>query len=110
MARTYVGAFIEMIQREFASRFHRDLILELETGPATSNELTQITEQLRKEFPSLKTVAAGGDSERSWKVSVRLRPNGAPDALRKELLQWASTNEPLVRKYSVRQMSLWRTA
>ena len=110
MARTYLGAFIEMIQREFASRFHRDLVLELETGPATSSELTQIIGQLRNEFPSLTTVAAGGDSERSWKISVRVRPNGAADALRKGLLQWASTNEPFVRKYSVRQMSLWRTA
>jgi hypothetical protein len=110
MARTYVGAFIEMIQREFASRFYRDLVLELETGPATSNELTQITEQLRKEFPSLKTVVAGGDSEHCWKVSVTVRPNGVADALQKELLQWASINGPFVRKYSVRQMSLWRTA
>ena len=53
MARTYLGAVVEMLQREIASRFHRDLVLELETGPATSDQLVTIIEELRREFPSL---------------------------------------------------------
>jgi len=110
MARTYFGAVVEMLQREIASRFHRDLVLELETGPATSDQLTEITQELRREFPSLMDVAAGGDAERSWKVSVRVRPKGPVEPLRQELARWASRNEPFVRKYAVRQRSLWGTA
>jgi hypothetical protein len=110
MARTYLGAVVEMLQREIASRFHRDLVLELETGPATSDQVTRITEKLRQEFPSLIEVAAGGDAERSWKVSVRVRPKGPVGPLRQELARWAARNEPFVHRYAVRQRSLWRTA
>ena len=110
MAHTYAGAILEMAKREILSRIHRDLVLELETGPATSDQVTRITNELRREFPSLMDVAAGGDAEHSWKVSVRVRPNGPVEPLRKELAKWASANEPFVRKYAVRQRSLWRTA
>jgi hypothetical protein len=110
MARTYLGAVVEMLHREIASRFHRDLVLELETGPVTSDQLTRITQELRREFPSLMGVAAGGDAGRSWKVSVRVRPEGPVEPLRQEHARWASRNEPFVRRYAVRQRSLWRTA
>jgi hypothetical protein len=110
MARTYLGAAVELLQREIASRFHRDLVLKLETGPATSDQVTRITEELRREFPSLMEVAAGGDAERSWKISVRVRAKGPVGPLRQELARWASRNEPFVRTYAVRQRSLWRTA
>ena len=110
MARTYLGAVVEMLQREIASRFHGDLVLELETGPATTDHLTRITQELRREFPSLMDVAAGGDAERSWKISVRVRPKGPAELLRQELARWASRNEPFVRRHAVRQRSLWRTA
>lgn len=111
MARTYLGAFFEMIKRELASKYHRDVVLELETGPATSNELTKLREELRREFPDLTEFAAGGDSDRYWKISVRVRPEeGKGDLIRQALATWASKNEPFVRKYAVRQRSLWRTA
>ena len=110
MAHSYLGAVLEMARREVLSRFHRDLVLELETGPATSDQLTRLTNELQREFPSLMGLAAGGDAEHSWKVSVRVRPKGPVEPLRKELAKWASKNEPFVRKYAVRQRSLWRTA
>jgi hypothetical protein len=110
MARTYLGAVLEMIQREIASRFNRDLVLELETAPATSEQLTRINKELRDEFPNLMNVSAGGDPDRSWNISVRVRPKGQAESLRQELAKWASKNEPFVRSYSVRQRSLWRTA
>lgn len=110
MARTHVGAILEMAKREVLSRFHRDLVLELETGPATSDQLIRITNELQQEFPSLMGVAAGGDGEHSWKILVRIRPKGPVEPLRQELARWASRNEPFVRKYAVRQRSLWRTA
>lgn len=110
MARTHLGAIFEMIQRELASRFHRDVVLELETGPATSGELTKISEELRRQFPKLTWFAAGGDSESYWRISVRVRPDGQAQSLRQDLARWASKNEPFVRSYSVRQRSLWRTA
>jgi hypothetical protein len=110
MARTYLGAVIEMVQREIASRFHRDVVLELETGPATSDQLARLSEDLSTDFPRLMWFAAGGDAESSWKVSVRVRPDGAAEQLRHDLARWASKNEPFVRKYSVRQRSLWGTA
>ena len=76
MARTYLGAVVEMVQREIASRFHRDVVLELETGPATSDQLARITEELRTEFPRLMWFAAGGDAERvrrRWRRTLRHR-------------------------------------
>jgi|SRR6478609_2332377 len=109
MARTYLGAVLEMIRREFASKFHRDLVLELETGPATTEELGRIREELRREFPKLTGFSAGGDADRYWRISVRVRPTGPADPLRQDLSKWASRNEPFVRKYSVRQRSLWPT-
>jgi hypothetical protein len=110
MARTHVGAILEMIKRAALSRFHRDLVLELETGPATSDQLIRITNELKQEFPSLMGVAAGGDGEHSWKISVRIRPNGPVEPLRQQLARWASRNEPFVRKYAVHQRSLGRSA
>ena len=109
MARTYLGAIVEMLRREIASRFHRDLVLDLETGPATSDQLNTITQELRREFPNFMGLFAGGDA-RSWKISVRVRPRGPVEPLRQELARWASRNEPFVHGYSVRQRSLWRTA
>jgi hypothetical protein len=110
MAHTYLGALLEMAKREVLSRFHRDLVLELETGPATSDQLTRITHELEQEFPGLMDVAAGGDAENSWTVAVRIRPKGPVEPLRQELGRWASRNEPFIRRYAVRQRSLWRTA
>ena len=110
MARTLLGAVVEMLKRELASRLHRDVVLELETGPATSDQIASISEELRREFPKMTWFAAGGDVKVSWKVSVRVRPDGEADELRQSLARWASKNELLVRKYSVRQRSLWRTA
>jgi hypothetical protein len=109
MARTSLGAAVEMLQREFASRFHGDLVLELETGPASGDELTLITQELQREFPNFMGLFAGGDAQ-SWKISVRVRPKGPAEPLRQELAKWASRNEPFVRKYAVRQRSLWRSA
>ena len=110
MARTLLGAVVEMLKRELPSRLHRDVVLELETGPATSDQIASISEELRREFPKMTWFAAGGDVKVSWKVSVRVRPDGEADELRQSLARWASKNELLVRKYSVRQRSLWRTA
>jgi hypothetical protein len=110
MARTYLGAFFEMIKREFTSRIHRDVVLELETGPAASSELTRISTELKAQFPTMNWFAAGGDSDRYWRISVRVRPDGQAQSLRQELARWASKNEPFVRSYTVRQRSLWRTA
>ena len=110
MARTYLGAIVEMIKRETASRFHRDLVLRFEAGPATSEELTAIHNELRKTFPGFVSMAAGGDSGGVWKVSVCVRPKDRPEMLRQELSRWASQNEPFVRSHSVSQRSLWRTA
>ncbi len=110
MARTLPGAILEMLQRELSSRLHRDLVLSLEVGPATSDQLTKMHEELRREFPRVTWFAGGGDENGNWKLSVRLRPNGSAESLRQELARWASRHEPLVRKYSVRQLSLWRTA
>jgi hypothetical protein len=109
MARTILGAFLEMIRREVASRFHCDLVLELEIGPATSAELTEITKELRAQFSSMQEFAAGGDSGH-WKASVSVRPNGASEVIRQDLLRWAAAKEPLVRNYAIRQRSLWRPA
>jgi hypothetical protein len=110
MARTYLGAVVEMLRREFLSKLHRDVVLQLETGPATSDQLAQVSEELRREFPKLTGFFAGGDGERYWKISVRVRPVGSNDGLREDLASWASRHEPFVRKYSVYQRSLWRTA
>ena len=110
MARTLPGAILEMLRRELSSRFHRDLILSLEIGPATTDDLMKMHEELRREFPKVTWFAGGGDEEGNWKVSVCVRPNGATESLRQELARWASRHEPVVRKYSVRQLSLWRTA
>ena len=76
MARTLLGAVVEMLKRELASRLHRDVVLELETGPATSDQIASISEELRREFPKMTWFAAGGDVKVSWKVSVRVRPDG----------------------------------
>jgi hypothetical protein len=110
MARTYLGAAFEMIKREISSRVHRDLVLEFEMGPATSEQLTTMQNELRKRFPSLVSMAAGGDAEGLWNVSVRVRPTTQAEPLRQELSIWASQNEPFVRSHSVSQRSLWRTA
>ena len=109
MARTFPGAVVEMLQREFTSRFHRDLVLELETGPVTSDQLNTITQELQREFPNFMGLFGSGDA-RSWKISVRVRPKGPVGPLRQELARWASRNEPFVRRYSMRQRSLGRTA
>ena len=109
MARTVLGAIFEMIRREFASRFHKDLVLELEIGPATNEDVVQMYEELIREFPKV-TWFAGGGEKGNWKVSVRLRPNGSALPLRQELARWASRHESLVRRFSVRQRSFWRTA
>ena len=109
MARTILGALLEMIRREVASRFYRDLVLELETGPATSAEITEITKALRAQFPGFRQLAAGGEPDH-WKVSVYIRPQGASDITRQDLLRWAEANEPFVRNYTIRQRSLWRPA
>jgi hypothetical protein len=110
MARTSLGAAVEMIKREIASRIRRDLVLHFETGPATSDQLTTMQNELRKRFPSLVSMAAGGDSEGLWKVSVCVRPTTQAEVLRQELSRWASQNEPFVRSHSISQRSLWRTA
>ena len=110
MARTHLGAILEMLRREFASKLHRDLVLELETGPATPEELRRISNELTRQFPRLTGFSAGGDADRYWRISVRVRPGGAADPLRRQLAKWASRNEPFVRKYSVRQRSLWSNA
>ena len=110
MVRTYLGAIVEMIKREIASRLHRDLVLHFEIGPATSEQLTTMHNGLRKTFPSLVSMAAGGDSEGLWKVSICVRPTGEAEKLRQELSRWASQNEPFVRSYTVSQRSVWRTA
>jgi hypothetical protein len=107
MARTYLGAVVEMLRREFTSKFHRDLVLELETGPATPEQLRRISDDLSREFPKMTGFSAGGDADQSWRISVRVRPSGPADSLRQDLSKWASRNEPFVRKYSVRQRSLW---
>jgi hypothetical protein len=109
MARTVLGAVLEMFRREFASRFYRDMVLELETGPTTPEQLSGISEELTRKFPNLTYFLAGGDEEGYWKISVRVRPSGAATPLREDLATWASRN-PFIRKYSVRQRSLWRTA
>jgi hypothetical protein len=109
MARTVTGAVLEMFRREFASRFYRDIVLELETGPATTEQLSGIDAELKREFPNAIYFLAGGDEEGYWKISVRFRSIGAGTPLREDLARWASRN-PFVRKYSVRQRSLWRTA
>jgi hypothetical protein len=110
MARTLPGAILEMLRRELSSRFHRDLVLSLEIGPATSNDLTTMHEELRREFPNVTWFAGGGDENGNWKLSVCLRPSGSAESLKQELARWASRHEPVVRKYTVRQLSLWRTA
>lgn len=110
MARTVLGALLEMIRREATSRIHRDLVLELETGPSSSSHLTEITEKLRAQFPGLQRLMAGGDAESCWKVSIYVRPNGAAETVRQDLLRWPAGNEPFVRNYAIRQRSLWRTA
>jgi len=110
MARTYVGAFFEMLKREFASKYHKDLVLHLETGPASSSELTRLHDELRRQFPTMAEFAAGGDGDLYWKISVNVRPGASASALRHELASWASKNEPWVRSYSVSQRSLWRSA
>jgi len=66
--------------------------------------------ELRKRFPTLVSMAAGGDSDGLWKVSVYVRPTTQAAALRQELSRWASQKEPFVRSHSVSQRSLWRTA
>lgn len=108
MARTVLGAVLEMFRRELTSRFYRDMVLELETEPATPEQLRGINEELTREFPSLTYFAAGGDTDGYWKISVRVRPNDGTTPLREDLARWASRN-PFIRKYSVRQRSLWRT-
>jgi hypothetical protein len=110
MARTYAGAFVEMVKREFASKYHKDLVLRLETGPAPSSELTKLSEELRREFPFMTGFAAGGDGDRYWRISVSVRPGASASELRQELARWASTKEPWVRSYSIYQRSLWRSA
>ena len=106
MARTILGAIVEMIRRELASKYHRDLVLEFEAGPVTSRELAEITKQLQAQFPGFKESAAGGDAD-YWKVTVHVRPYGQSETLRQELLRWAVANKSFVRKYAVRQRSLW---
>jgi hypothetical protein len=110
MARTALGALLEMIRREAASRIHGDLVLKLETGPASTSELTEITKNLRAQFPGFQRLMAGGDSDGCWKVSIYVKPNGAAETVRQDLLRWAAGNEPFVRNYAIRQRSLWRTA
>ena len=85
MARIRLGAIVETVIPELASRFHRDLVLHFEAGPATSEQLTTMHNELRKTFPSLVSMAAGGDSEGLWKVSVRVRPRDQEETLRQEL-------------------------
>ena len=110
MARTLLGADIEMLRRELASKFYRAVVLDLETGPATTEPLKEIIDELSREFPTLTGFSAGGDAHHDWKIGVRVRPIGSADALREDLARWESRNEPFVRKHSVRQRSLWRTA
>ena len=110
MARTLLGADIEMLRRELASKFYRAVVLDLETGPATTEPLKEIIDELSREFPTLTGFSAGGDAHHDWTIGVRVRPIGSADALREDLARRASRNEPVVRKYSVRQRSLWRTA
>ena len=107
MAHSYAGAVLEFIQRELASRYHRDLVLRFETGPTDTDQLTRITKDLRQKFPSFRTMAAGGDEEGLFKVSVRIRTTKPVEQLRQELASWASNNEPFVRNYSVRRRSWW---
>src|SRR5690348_1881058 len=107
MARTYIGAFVEMLKRELGSKFHRDLVLDLETAAARRAELTKVFEELRREFPSISTISAGGDGDQYWKISVVVRPTGATEWLRQDLARWASRKEPWVRSYSIYQRSLW---
>jgi hypothetical protein len=110
MARTYLDALLEMVKREFASKYHKDLVLRLETGPAPSSQLTKLSEELRREFPSLTGFAAGGDRDHYWRISVSVRPGASASELRHELSRWASMKQPWVRSYSVSQRSLWRSA
>jgi hypothetical protein len=98
-----------MLRRELASKFYRDVVLDLETGPASPERLKEINDELTREFPTLTGFSAGGDAERYWTIGVRVRPIGSADTLKEDLSRWASRNEPFVRKYSVRQRSLWRT-
>ena len=107
MAHTFAGAVLEFIKRELSSRVHRDLVLQFETGPATTDQLTSMTKELHDKFPGFRTMAAGANEEGVYKVSVRVRPTEPVEPLRQELASWASKNEPLVRNYSVRRRSWW---
>jgi hypothetical protein len=110
MARTTIGAWFEYFQREFQSRARRDLVLQFETGPASKEDVNRLYQGLRREFPGMIYWVAGGDPEHSWKVTARVRLKGRAEIVRQELAGWASRHEPLLRAYSVRQRSLWRTA
>lgn len=103
-----MGAFVEMLKRELTSKFHKDLVLAFETGPASHAELTKLFEELRREFPSVTEYSAGGDADLYWKISVVVRPKGATEWLRQDLARWASRKEPWVRSYTIYQRSLWR--
>ena len=110
MARTTLGALFEYVEREFQSRARRDVILQFETGPASKDEIRRLYQELRQEFPATTYWVAGGDPDRSWNITAWVRLEGHAETVRRELARWASRHEPLVRGYSVRQRSLWRTA
>ena len=110
MARTTIGAWFEYFQREFQSRARRDLVLQFETGPASREDINRLYQELRREFPSTIYWVAGGDPEHSWNITGWVRLEGRAETVREELAGWASRHEPLLRVYSVRQRSLWRTA
>ena len=110
MARTTIGALFEYFQRELQSRARRDVVLQFETGPASKEDINRLYQELRQTFPVTTYWVAGGDPEHSWNITAWVRLEGRAETVRQELAQWASRHEPLLRVYSVRQRSLWRTA
>lgn len=110
MARTYIGALFEYFQRELQSHARRDIVLRLETGPASKEDISRLYRELKHEFPAVTYWAAGGDPEHSWHISVRVPPHGRGETIGQELARWAARREPFLRDYSIRQRSLWRTA
>jgi len=69
MARIYLGALLEVVQREIESRFHTDLVLEFETGPATREDLAKIHGDLMRQFEPF--VRAYSVRQRSlWRTDV----------------------------------------
>ena len=108
MAHSFVGAVFDLLRRELASKYHGDVVLELETGPATPEQLNRIYEEIQSEFKTVTGFSAGGDANGYWKISVKVRPTGNVAALRQALSKWATRNEPFVRRHSLLRRSLWR--